>query len=956
MIKNLLKNLSSLIPPTIIVLMVGFLSWKNYTPGTILAGWDSLHPEFNFPLAFERAIFGVWREEQGVGAIAAHAHMADLPRILFLWFSSIFIKTQFLRYFYILLCLLIGPLGVYFFLKRIFEKKDKGIWVNLAALLGSFYYLLNLATMQHFLLPFEMFNTQFAALPWLFLFVVKVLEEGKKRNYLILFIISLLAAPMAYASTLFYAYLGGILLFIFFNWFLGTDKKTVLKRGILVLALIFASNAFWILPNLYSVKNQSDTISNSKINSLFSPEAFLRNKDYGVVSNILIHKGFLFGWRVYDFPENSFKDLMSPWSQHLSDPFIVNLGLGFSLICLLGATLSLIKREKIGFAIFAVGIFSVFFLINDNFPTSVLYRYLYEHFDIFREGYRMPFTKFSILFLFSMSFFFGYFFYKLFLFLSKRKIFKLLPLIISSSVVFGLCVFMQPAFGGELISSVVKIKIPEEYFDAYKFLNGKEGRIAKLPIQSLYNWEYHDWRYEGSGWFTWFVAGNPQFDRDFDRWSSFNENFYNEVSMALYSKNSEVFNKVLEKYRVSYLLLDESTINPGGSVETLYISEIKEILSKNNTKEIGKFGFLTVYENQKDIKNLVWSDQTFSKINTDAKYVQTDINYSKYGNYVNDSLGNSYPFSNLDLREDVKISVEGNVLVFENSDLHTKITIPTKDKIIENFKNKRGYALGYNCDLLKEGRVDKTWADDSVNYKAEDGGVSCDYFAYQNLSYDQAYVVRLKGENKTGRSLKVYLYNFAEKRMNLEELMSEGNFDEYFVVYPKPNLNSQQGYSLNIETRSFGSIPSENTLTGVEFYPFDLSTLEGVYQGNLVPEVISNNLRVIDTKKIGDSFLITTHGSGIFVLGEGYESGWQAFSLNCESGFVCQVKKVLPWFFEKPLEHLKVNSWENGWKVDSEEGNILITFWPQYLEWGGFAILVLFSCGLIVYKDRKRRK
>ena len=42
----------------------------NYIPGTFLSGWDTLHPEFNFGLNFERTIFGVFRIEQGLGAVA----------------------------------------------------------------------------------------------------------------------------------------------------------------------------------------------------------------------------------------------------------------------------------------------------------------------------------------------------------------------------------------------------------------------------------------------------------------------------------------------------------------------------------------------------------------------------------------------------------------------------------------------------------------------------------------------------------------------------------------------------------------------------------------------------------------------------------------------------------------------------------------------------------------------
>ncbi len=954
MFKNFSKNLINFLLPTIILLVVGFLAWKNYEPGTILAGWDSLHPEFNFTLAIKRVFFGVWRPEQGVGAIAAHAHMADLPRILILWVSSIFLSTQFLRYFYILICLLIGPLGTYFFLKHLFERKQKGILSALPAFLGAFYYLLNLGTMQNFILPFEMFNTQYAVLPWIFLFLIRILDEGKKKNYLIFFLLSILATPMAYASALFYAYLGGVGIFTFIYWLIGKEKKNTIKRAFLILGIIFATNAFWILPNIYSIKNQSETISNSKINSLFSPEAFLRNKDYGSLSNILIHKGFLFSWRAYDFSKGEYVDLLDAWNKHLSDPFIANLGLVFGIVCIFGVILSFIKRDKIGVSFFALGLFSVFFLINDNFPTSSIYKFLYDNFAVFREGYRMPFTKFSILFMFSMSYFFGFFFYRLFSSISKKRVLNLLSLLISSLTVVGLCIFMLPAFNGQLISSVVKNKIPNEYFEVYKYLNGKEGRVAKLPIQSLYNWEYHNWKYEGSGWFTWFIGDISQFDRDFDRWSSFNESFYSEASFALYGKDAESFRSVLEKYKVNYLLLDESVINAGGSSETLYIPEIKEMLKNVGYLESQKFGFITIYE--KDLKGLVFESPNYVQLENDAKYIQTNINYSKYNNYVNVKGETSYPFSDLDPRENVKIHLEDNRLVFENQQSNAKIFLPTKDKISENFNNKRGYALGYNCDLLKEGFVDKMWYSDSVRYIAKDGGVSCDFFAYQNLSYKNSYVLHIQGQNKKGRSLKVYLYNFASKKMDLEELLPEGDFDKYFIVYQKPNLEKQEGYSLNIETRSFGKVESENILSSIEFYPFDLSTIESIYKGGNSPKQIKNDLKILSSQKRGNDYLLTTKDIGVLFFNQGYDAGWQAFNINCQKGVVCSFKKVLPWFFTKPLPHFKVNSWANGWKVNSGEEKLLIVFWPQYLEWIGFGVLIISFYLVIFLRDKKIKK
>ena len=96
--------------PAVLTLLWFIIILNNYIPGTILSGWDTLHPEFNFPLNFERLIFGVWREEQGLGAVAAHAHMSDLPRVLLLWGSSFIFPLEFLRFFLTSLCLLSGVL------------------------------------------------------------------------------------------------------------------------------------------------------------------------------------------------------------------------------------------------------------------------------------------------------------------------------------------------------------------------------------------------------------------------------------------------------------------------------------------------------------------------------------------------------------------------------------------------------------------------------------------------------------------------------------------------------------------------------------------------------------------------------------------------------------------------------------------------------------------------------
>src|SRR3989304_3321371 len=364
--KELFFKLIPFFFPLVIIFLGAFLAFKNYSPGTWLSGWDTLHPEFDFTLNLKRTFYGVWRQEQGVGALPGHSHMSEIPRILFLWLSSLLFQTSFLRYFYIFVMLILGPLGVYFFLRYVLGKDKPSLVVNLASFLGASYYLLNLGTLQHFYVPFEMFATQFGLLPWLFLLSLKYLKGGKRLVLFGLFGLSLLSTPQAYASTLFYAYFAGLIIFLFSQVILNPDRVLGIKRAITICFVVLTSNAFWMLPNVYSIVNQSKTIEDSRINTIFSPEAFLRNAEYGKFSDLILHKNFLFDWREYEEGKGEFVNLMDEWNDYLAKPAIIILGYGFVATFFVGVGLSLTKLDKTGISLLFIGMFAAFFLINDN--------------------------------------------------------------------------------------------------------------------------------------------------------------------------------------------------------------------------------------------------------------------------------------------------------------------------------------------------------------------------------------------------------------------------------------------------------------------------------------------------------------------------------------------------------------------------------------------------------------
>jgi len=914
------KLLLSILFPLIIFSVAAFICFKNYSPGTYLIGWDSLHPEFNFAEAFRRVWEGVWRAEQGLGAVAAHSHMADFPRIIFLWLESFVLPASFLRYSYIFICLILGPLGVYFFLKYVFRKEKESVWIYPAAFSGALFYLLNLGTLQNFYVPFEMFTAAFAFLPWIAFSGLKYLQEGGKVSLIFWAVILILSSPMAYAATLWYASFAGLFVFFCTYVLVSPDKKVKFVRLLVMILTAVLLSLYWILPNIYSIANQSGVISNSNINRLFSQEAFLRNRDYGNPADILLQKNFLFGWRNFDFAGNQFTDLLGVWTKYLSIPAVTATGYILAGLTLLGLFSGIIKLGKAALAFIPVLIFCLFFLLNINPPLGNLYAYFYNNFGVFAEGFRMPFTKFSILFEITASFYFGYFTFILLTFWGARlKAFvvlvKVLFFLLTTA---GLIYFALPVFNGWLIGPNVKKVLPEEYGRVFdRFNSNPGGRVALFPINSKYGWEYRSWGYEGSGFLTYGVS-DPILYRDFDRWSIGNEDFYTQSAFALYANDTQSFVNTLKKYQVKYLLLDESVVNPGGTADILKIPELKAIFAENGIREEAKFGFLTIYETGFG-KAEVFAPSEFIRTDSDLSYSPVDPEFAAYGDYTGD---------------------DSVVPARKAPDLPSG-----SPAISENLSVNRGFPSAYNCDLKKIGSVFKTNSAIGILYRAEGSGASCDYLPYPDLRYNQGYIVRISGENREGRGLKIYLFNLYSQVPDVEEILPSGKFDKTYFVYPK-NVEGA-GYVLNLETRSFGRIASENLLTKVEFYPVDSGYLNSFIaspSGSL--QAIQNDLRLLKVQKFGTwGYGVETGGEGLLELGQGYDRGWVAFRI-VNSRF-------------QVLNHVRINSWANGWttgKSENAKSNsvIYIFFWPQILEWGG-GVLGLVTLLVLIFKSKKGR-
>lgn len=595
--------------PAILFLIALILSIQNYTPGTFLSGWDTLHPEFDFKLNILRTFFGVFRPEQGLGAVAAHAHMVELPRIFILNILDFFFPIAQLRYIYIFICLIAGPLGMYFFLNRILIKR------KLPSFLGALFYLLNLGTYQTFLVPFEMFTTLYATLPFVFWLFAEYLATHKKRLLIFFSITVIMTAPAAYASTLWFIFFASLLLF-FVPYILIQRKhsKGIVKRSFILIGILLALNLYWMLPNIYFALTQGSNIASANINKLFSEEAFAKNKEFGNIKDILLLKSFYFDWGIYNFKTGGFEQLTQAFQQFLAQPLISVIEYIFSATFIIGLFVSLKKAKSYAVSFILLTFFCLFFLINANPPFEGLFSFFQNHIPLFKEAFRFPDDKILNIFVFLVSIFFSY----TMLFLTS--LIKKFKLVLSSLLTFAFCLltftYMLPFFSGNLIHPFMRVTIPIEYFDLFESIKQSSGRIANFPVNSPWGWTYHNWygqnapSFQGAG-FLYFGMSEPILERDFDRWNTLNEKYYREISHAVYAEDVDALKKVIKKYDISSLLVDTSVINPGSDGKSLYYSELEILLD-----ELQKTGFITK-------KTTFGTFLTLYKVQTDTPLLST---------------------------------------------------------------------------------------------------------------------------------------------------------------------------------------------------------------------------------------------------------------------------------------------------------------------------------------------
>ncbi len=677
----------------IIVLITLFLCYKNYTPNTFLSGWDTLHPEFNISQYWGR-ISQVWQPHQGLGAPPSQAHASEIPRMLIISLFTVLFPLSFVRYAYMFLMIVIGPIGVYLFLKYTLSRQVNGhihpnhTLVSISASIGALFYVLNLGTVQQFIAPFEMFATKFGYVGFLFLFSTQFIREGKRKHLVYFAICTLLSSAMAHTATLWYVYFIGLVSYLFF---LSLSNHSYIKRSLIIVCISLALNLFWILPNMYYSSNYYSNVINSKIHRLSSEETYYYNKKYGDIQDYLVLRNFLFDWKVVD-NHQAYVPLFGAWEEHLKNPLVTSIAILFSFMSFGGVLLALKKKREELISLIPLYIGVSFFLLSDIPPLFALFNWLRNTSPLIKEVLRSPFTKFSLYLVFLIAIFLSYFNYQLLLLINhlfkKTRSFFFTHgyMYIFIGIIFF---YALPAFQGNYISPIERVRIPQEYFQLFDWSQHQDnGRMIVLPIDNLFGWTYYKWNYpdmtqtyQGAG-FTWFGLKQPTLNREFDRWYPYNEQNYREFSYAIYSKNAILFQDLLEKYRIEYILLDKNVFAPddsNGSKALFYPQLLKIIMANKNIRLTKSFGNINIFRYDLSQGNNVVLD---NEIKPTYRSSYIDQGYVDNGEYITRSASADtliYPGRNI-MNE--KERVNDSILKINNDSYNVTINnIPSNGKI-----------------------------------------------------------------------------------------------------------------------------------------------------------------------------------------------------------------------------------------------------------------------------------
>ncbi|HVZ58304.1 MAG TPA: hypothetical protein VG935_00920, partial [Patescibacteria group bacterium] len=263
------------------------------------------------------------------------------------------------------------------------------------------------------------------------------------------------------------------------------------------------------------------------------------------------------------------------------------------------------------------------------------------------------------------------------------------------------------------------------------------------------------------------------------------------------------------------------------------------------------------------------------------------------------------------------------------------------------------------CDAFRQGQTDIIKGFDTLTFMALNA-TSCGSLYFSSLPHNLSYLITINHRNLQGRSLHFWILNQDAQYAPIDTyLPSNKTFEADSFVLP-PQEAFGQAYSLHFDNTSIGKDNVENEIKEVSITPLPYAFITNlrIQEAPTPQSSIKPPLAVVHPNESLYLVLSPIPSPSTIVLSQAYDAGWQAYVVNQQNSRPTKIVQLLPFFFGQRLTtHVKVNTWENGWKITTPlttHQQIIIVYLPQYLEYLGWIFLFGgLAGGLVVYFRHK---
>jgi hypothetical protein len=247
--------------------------------------------------------------------------------------------------------------------------------------------------------------------------------------------------------------------------------------------------------------------------------------------------------------------------------------------------------------------------------------------------------------------------------------------------------------------------------------------------------------------------------------------------------------------------------------------------------------------------------------------------------------------------------------------------------------------------LGKKGSLSIDKSQNRILLEAKNGAAGCFAFKDEFLDQGYGYLLKVTNTNISGQRLFFYVLDETKEQPYIEDRFT--NDTAYYILGAR--YNQGFGYSFSFQNTSYPTLESSNTLQNLRVYAMPYAVIKELALKNTnspvtkatplaAPQVQEKNYYRYDIT------IPTQSQKTTLALYQSYDAGWKAYETK---GWL---SNTFPLLFGKEVkEHVLINNWANGWNLSGQK-QIVLLFWPQYLQYAGLLLLCIVTI-LLLYKS-----